>query len=185
MASKLETKPNFLSILSTRSTVFPRIVPADTINLSHRNNPDTIWGRILFNGGHYYFHARDDTVAGAKWWSTNVCERQLWTTSWLSLFPTRAGISPLVYVYQPPPSSRASPLALLTRGHKYLSGRVRILIEGGYYFIQHKQSCGYYSRADTIRRAGTIRGNTVYVSWIHWNCCTLLAMWVGLHKWRQ
>ena len=45
-------------------------------------------------------------------------------------FPTRTGISPLVYVYQPPPSSRASPLALLTastRGPKYLSGQVRIL----------------------------------------------------------
>ena len=68
-------------------------------------------------------------------------------------FITRAGISPLVYVYQPPPSSRASPLELLTRGHKYLSGWVWILIEGRYYFIQHGQSCGYYSRADTIQRA--------------------------------
>ena len=76
-------------------------------------------------------------------------------------FPTRAGISPLVYMYQPPPSSRASPLALLMHGHKYLSGRVQILIEGGYYFIQHGQLCGYYSKADTIRRAGTIWGNTV------------------------
>ena len=79
-------------------------------------------------------------------------------------FPTHAGISPLVYVYQPPPSSRASPLALLTastRGPKYLSGRVRILIEGEYYFIQHRQSCGYYTRVDTIRCAGTIRGNAV------------------------
>ena len=33
----------------------------------------------------------------------------------------------------------------------------------GYYFIQHRQSCGYYSRADTIRRVDTIRGNTVII----------------------
>ena len=84
-------------------------------------------------------------------------------------FPTCAGISPLVYMYQPPPSSWASPLALLmasTRGPKYLSGWVWILIEGGYYFIQHRQSCGYYSGADTIRHAGTIRGNTVTVKYL-------------------
>ena len=63
-------------------------------------------------------------------------------------FPICVGILPLVYVYQPPPSSRASPLVLLTssiRSPKYLGGRVQILIEGGYYFI----STG--NRADTIR----------------------------------
>ena len=78
-------------------------------------------------------------------------------------FPTRAGIMPLVYVYQPPPSSRASPLVHLmasTRGLKYLSGQVRILIVGGYYNVFHSalaivrvlfeggyySTCRYYSR---------------------------------------
>ena len=41
-------------------TVFPPIVSTDTINLSHQNNADTIWGRTLL------FHARGDTGAGAS-----------------------------------------------------------------------------------------------------------------------
>ena len=41
-------------------------------------------------------------------------------------------------------------------------GVVRILFEGGYYFTQHRQSRGQYSRVDTIRCADTNRGNTVY-----------------------
>ena len=117
--------------------------------------------RILFEGGYYsgagtiiFMHVMTPSLAPSDGTQMRVdlsvdtsCGRQV---DLYRFFPTRAGISPLVYVYQPPPSSQASPLALLTRGHKYLSGRVQILIEGGYYFIQHGQSCGYYSRADTI-----------------------------------
>ena len=40
-------------------------------------------------------------------------------------------------------------------------GVVQILFEGRYYFTQHRQSRGHYSRADTIRRVDTIQGNTV------------------------
>ena len=126
--------------------------------------------QILFEGGYYlgagiiiFTHVMTLSLAPSDGAQTRVdlgvdtsCGRQV---DLYRFFPTRAGISPLVYVYQPPPSSRASPLALLTastRGPKYLSGRVRILIEGGYYFIQHRQLCGYYSRADTIQHAGTI-----------------------------
>ena len=144
-------------------TVFPRIVPADTIYLSHRNNANTIWGRILFGGGHYYFHARDDTVAGAKWWNTNACGprcgHQLWTTSWLvSLFPnTRRNFASSIRV------PAFSILASFSLGASHTwpqifewvgadtnwgqilfhSARaiVRILFEGGYY-----STCGYYSR---------------------------------------
>ena len=134
--------------------------------------------RILFEGGYYskvgtiiFMHMMTPALASSDGAQTHVdrgvdtsCGREV---DLYRFFPTHTGISPLVYVYQPPPSSRASPLALLTastRGPKYLSGRVRILIEGGYYFIQHRQSCGYYSRADTIQRVGTIRGNTVILS---------------------
>ena len=52
-------------------------------------------------------------------------------------------------------------MAFSTTWCNYLNGRVRVLIEGRYYFIQHRQPRGYYSRANTIWRAGTIRGNTV------------------------
>ena len=114
--------------------------------------------RILFRGGHYYFtHVR---------WRQVMKHKRVWTMkSWLvSLFPTRAGVLPLVYVDQLPPSSRASPLALLsaspTMWPQLFEWAVWILIEGGYYFIPHRQSCGYYSRADTIR------GNTV-VNFMH------------------
>ena len=89
-------------------TVFPQIVSADTINLSHQNNADTI----------YYSGA--DTIISCTWWHRRwrqvMKHKCVWTTrSWLvSLFPTRAGVLPLVYVDQFPPSSRASPLALLS-----------------------------------------------------------------------
>ena len=85
-------------------------------------------------------------------------------TSKERFFPTDTGIPPLEL--EPASSIHASfslgfLRLLLPRGPNYLSGRVQILIEGRYYFIQHRQSCRYYSRVDTIRRAGTIRGNTV------------------------
>ena len=126
--------------------------------------------RILFEGGIY---SGADTIISRTWWHRRWCQvkhKRMWTTrSWLvSLSPTCAGFLPLVYVDQLPPSSR-SPLALLSAspttyplcGFNYLCGQVRMLIEGEYYFIQHRQSCGNYSRADTIQRADTIRGNTV------------------------
>ena len=139
-------------------TVFPRIVSADTINLSHQNNADTIWGRILLGA---------DTIISRTWWHRRWCQvkhKRMWTTrSWLvSLSPTCAGFLPLVYVDQLPPSSRSSPLALLSAspttwpqlfvwaGADTNRGRilfhsaqaiVRILFEGGYY-----STCRYYSR---------------------------------------
>ena len=42
-------------------------------------------------------------------------------------------------------------------------GKVRILFECGYYFLQHDKLRGYYSRAGTIQSAGNIRGNTANV----------------------
>ena len=103
--------------------------------------------------------------------------KRVWTTRRLVLlFPTRAGILPLVYIDQLPPSSRASPLALLLqRGPNCLSRQVQILIEGGYYFIKHRQLCGHYSRADTIQRADTIRGNTVYMFYENTCTCTFVV----------
>ena len=121
--------------------------------------------RILFEGGYY---SGADTIISRTWWHRRwrqvMKHKRVWTTrSWLvSLFPTRAGVLPLVYVDQFPPSSRASPLALLSAlpttwpqlfvwaGADTNRGRilfhsaqaiVRILFEGGYY-----STCGYYSR---------------------------------------
>ena len=50
-----------------------------------------------------------------------------------------------------------------------MSGQVRLLFEGGYYFYQQRQSCGYYSRAGAIQCAGTIRGNTVTPLCVEWD----------------
>ena len=74
------------------STIFPQIVSVDTINLSHRNNADTIRRQELLFSHMWWHHA------GTKWWSTNACGHQLWTRSWLvSLFPnTHRRVSPLV-----------------------------------------------------------------------------------------
>ena len=38
---------------------------------------------------------------------------------------------------------------------------MRVLFEGGYYFIQQRLPCRFYLRAGTNQRAGTNRGNTV------------------------
>ena len=116
-------------------TVFPWIVPADTINLSHRNDADTIWGRILFGGGHYYFHARGDTALapsdGAQTREDTGCGRGV---DLYRFFPTCAGVSPLVLGLASSiddPRERCFSWLLLPRGPNYLNGRVRILIEGG------------------------------------------------------
>ena len=59
-------------------TVFPRIVSADTINLSNQNNADTIWGRILFGGGHYYFtHVVTPALAPSDEAQTRVDDEEL------------------------------------------------------------------------------------------------------------
>ena len=84
------------------------------------------------------------------------------------LFPTSAGI--------PPPGLEpaslclwASPLASYVFPYHMASivwvRQVRILIEGGYYFIQHRQSFGYLSRAHTIQHAGTIQEIMVLQFW--------------------
>ena len=104
-------------------------------------------------------------------------------------FPTHAGVSPLVFG---PASSIDGPRELhfsqhlLPRGSNYLNGQVRILIKGGYYFIQHRQSCryylmcGYYSRKYGISvppslQIAHIRGN-------HWIVVTTLGSPVGSPK---
>ena len=80
--------------------------------------------------------------------------------------PTRAEVSPLVLGPDSSiddPCKRRFSWLLLPCGPNYLNGRVWMLIEGRYYFIQHRQLCGYCSRADNIRRVGTIRGNIVHI----------------------
>ena len=65
--------------------------------------------------------------------------------------PTHTWVSPLVLG---PASSIDDPCELqswrfsqllLPCGPNYLNWRMQILIEGRYYFVQHRQSCGYYS----------------------------------------
>ena len=148
----------YLWVLLTKlSTVFPRIVPVDTINLSNWNNADTFGaGTIIF------MH-----VVTPRWQSTNACEQQ-W--SWLvSLFPpdtymsfTTSTWTSLLHWW----SLWASILALLTASPTMWpqlfeladadtnQGRIlfcsaqaimRILIEGGYY-----STFGYYSSKYSI-----------------------------------
>ena len=172
-----------------KSTVFPRIVPADTINLSHQNNADTIWGRILFEGGHYYFHAHDDTGTGVKWWSTNACGprcgHQLWTRSWLvSLFPnTHRNFATSIRV----PASSILASFSLGASHSFYTwpqifewagadtnrgwilfhsaqAIVWILFEGRYY-----STCGYYSRkySNTVFYTNTTGSNVIEIDSRH------------------
>ena len=103
-------------------------------------------------------------------------------------FSTRAGISPLV---QYTCTSLLHPRELLPWHFSRLLhvtpniwvGRCRYynVIEGGYYFIQHRQSCRYYSKADTIRRAGTIWGNTVHAIKPQCSRCKHKKLTVLLH----
>ena len=94
-------------------TVFPWILPADTINLSHQNNADTIWGQILFGGGHYYFNASGDTTLvpsdGAEMRVDTSCGPGV---DLYSFFPTCTGVSPLVL--GPDPDWWSSRASLLT-----------------------------------------------------------------------
>ena len=133
-ACELRSSPS--SVLFS-STVFPQIVPADTINLSHWDNADTIWGWILFGGGYYYFHAHSDTALapsdGAQTHVDTSCGRGV---DLYCFFPTCAGVSPL------PASSIDDPrevhpwcfsLFLLPCDPNYLNGQilldVRVLLE--------------------------------------------------------
>ena len=103
---------------------------------------DTIQGR------HYYFHARGDTGAGAKWstkcmWTPVVDERLTCIT-----FPNTCRSFLLASSILTSFSLGTSPTTWLQCG--YLSGWVQILIEGGYYSIKHRQSCGYYLRKYSV-----------------------------------
>ena len=194
--------------------------------MSRWNNADTTWGRRLFVGKHYYFHAlhwhqvMEQMVVKSfpekmkrfpektpclqtysfflVWQHKEVillfffhcrilkqkkklgcCLSVLCTFDTVknfklkccverALFPTSAGIPPPVLE----PASlclRASPLASYVFPYHMASivwvRQVRILIEGGYYFIQHRQLFGYFSRAHTIQRAGTIREIMVLQFW--------------------
>ena len=101
----------------------------------------------------------------------------MWTTRRLVLlFPTHAGVLPLVYVNQLPPSSRASPTtwpqlfewadADTNRGqilfHK-AQAIMRTLFEDRYY-----STCGYYLRK---------YGITVCVRYTHGVSCATSNLW--------
>ena len=154
-----------------------QIFPHYMIYCISSNNAGTIWGWILFGGGHYYFHAcSDTTLAPSDGAQTRVDTSCGWGVDLYRFFSTHRSFTTstwtsLLHRW----SLRASPSALLTASPTTWPGHlgvVRILIEGGYYFIQHRQLCEYYSRADSILRVGTIWGNIVIASMTWGNTTT-------------
>ena len=76
-----------------------------------------------------------------------------------AFFPTNAGVLLVSF-------SLGFLQLLLPHGPNYLSERVQILIEGGYYFIQHRQLFGYYSTYGYYSRKYGIINQPLCAMWV-------------------